>query len=68
MNITITTNLDFTPAGKRTVRAVMTYRGGLQIRGYVGGHRFCTFASQQSAIDWRDNTRGLCPQPWSSFA
>jgi hypothetical protein len=35
--ITIQTDADFTPKGKRTARNVKTYRGGRQLRWYVSG-------------------------------
>jgi hypothetical protein len=38
--IEIQTNADFTPKGKRTARVVQTYRGGRQLRWYVGGRMY----------------------------
>lgn len=63
--ITIQTDYDFTPAGKRAVRVVRTNRG-TAIRGYVSGRRYMRFATMQDAIEWRDNTEKLAPQPWGS--
>lgn len=40
LKIIIQTDLDFTPPGKRNARVVTTYRGGNQLRWYVGGKLF----------------------------
>ena len=66
--IIIECDADFTPIGKRTVRIVQTSRGGRQIRGYVSGRIYkWGFPSIERAIEWRDNTRNLCPQPWEQL-
>ena len=67
MKITIATDFDFTPIGKRTVRLVTTSRGS-QLRGYVGTRLwFKGGMSPERALEWRDNTTKLCPQPWATF-
>ena len=40
MTITIQTDADFTPRGKRTARIVQTDRGGSQLRWYVSGRLY----------------------------
>lgn len=40
LKISIQTDADFTPAGKRTARTVQTDRGGRQLRWYVSGRLY----------------------------
>jgi hypothetical protein len=40
LKITIQTDADFTPKGKRKARVVQTDRGGRQLRWYVGGRLY----------------------------
>ena len=51
MKIVIQTNADFTPKGKRSARVVQTYRGGRQLRWYVGGRLYNRLAVNQQNAD-----------------
>lgn len=61
--IIIQTDQDFTPAGARRLHVMPSG----QIRAYVSGRRFRTFATAAGAIAWRDNVEKLAPQPWDAF-
>jgi hypothetical protein len=54
--ITIETDADFTPAGKRSFRVVQTSRGGYQLRWYVSGRIYRSLAPTPSNMalsrDW----------------
>lgn len=74
MRLTIHTDLDLTPAGKRRVRLVPTLRGGHVLRWYVSGRRYhslpVTPATAALSREWVANAGAPDhrPQPWSAFA
>jgi hypothetical protein len=70
MQITITTELDLTPKGKRVARYVRTNRGGTQLRWYVGGRLYVKGANPALTGEWvsGEGKPGHCPQPWADFA
>lgn len=66
MTVTIATDLDLTPAGKRRVGTT-----GRLIRWYVSGRRYhalpITAANAALSREWVSNAGAPdhCPQPWS---
>lgn len=69
LSITITSDKDFTPKGKRSARYVRTYRGGTQLRLYVAGRIFVKGANPAIVNDWLagENGPNHCPQDWHNF-
>ena len=65
MLVRINTSYDFTPTGKRRVAFVKDHNC---IKGYVSGREYCRFPNMRLAIEWRDNTENLNPQPWDDMA
>ena len=51
VSITINTDKDLTPAGKRRAKVVQTSRGGSELRWYVGGKLYHFLAPNQSNIE-----------------
>lgn len=68
MNITIYTDLDLTPIGKRSARYVQT-RNGTQLRWYVGGRLYVKGANIKRTREWLAGAGKPShrPQPWASF-
>lgn len=69
LSITITSDKDFTPRGKRSARYVQTYRGGTQLRLYVAGRIFVKGANPAIVNEWLagENGPNHCPQDWANF-
>jgi len=69
MQITIKTEYDLTPAGKRAARVVQTSRGGRQLRWYVGGRLYWKGAPAEHTNEWLKGEGGPLhrPQPWSAL-
>ncbi len=75
MKITIQSNYDFTPKGKRRAQ-IVTLRGMFgkvkRIRWYVSGRIFnqlpVTEENLKLSKEWSDNTQNLLPQNWEDFA
>lgn len=69
INITIPTDFDFTPIGKRAARVVQTRRG-TQLRWYVGGRLYVKGADPRVTAEWLEGAGkpGHRPQPWDAFA
>jgi hypothetical protein len=69
--ITIQTDADFTPKGKRTARNVKTYRGGRQLRWYVSGriyHRLpVTGENLGLTSQWLEAGRSVAADPMDDF-
>lgn len=61
MLVRIDTDYDFTPKGKRRVAFVKDHDC---IKGYVSGIEYMRFPNMGLAVEWRDNTKNLNPQPW----
>lgn len=68
MQITIHTDLDFTPSGKRTARYVYG-RTGAQLRWYVSGRIYSKAPPAHLTAEWLagEGKPNHCPQPWSAF-
>jgi hypothetical protein len=68
MEITIQTDLDLTPTGKRSARYVQS-RNGLSLRWYVAGRIYRKGASLAHTHEWLANAGkpNHCPQPWAAF-
>lgn len=70
LTITIQSDLDFTPTGKRSARVVTHDRGVQRIRWHVGGRRYhalpVTAANTDLTKAWLANAGAAnhCPQPW----
>lgn len=70
INITIHTDLDFTPSGKRVARWVYGSRGTRQHRWYVGGRLYAKRADPSRTAEWLagEGAPGHCPQAWDAMA
>lgn len=68
MQLTIHSDLDLTPTGKRSARYVQS-RYGLNLRWYVAGRIYRKGASLAHTKEWLDNAGkpNHCPQPWAAF-
>jgi hypothetical protein len=68
MNITIHTDFDLTPIGKRSARYVQS-RKGMQLRWYVGGRLYLKGARIEHTREWLEGAGkpSHCPQPWANF-
>lgn len=68
LSITIQSNYDFTPKGKRSARYVQT-RNGVQLRWYVGGRLYVKGANAAFTDEWLAGENGAnhLPQPWEAF-
>lgn len=66
--ITITTEFDLTPTGKRAARVVQTRRG-TQLRWYVGGKLYWKGAPAHHTNEWLAGENGPLhrPQPWGAL-
>lgn len=68
MQLTIQTDLDLTPKGKRSARYVQS-RYGTTLRWYVAGRIYLKGASLAHTKEWLANAGkpNHCPQPWAAF-
>ena len=69
ISITINSQFDLTPVGKRAARVVQTSRGGRQLRWYVGGRLFVKGADARRTAEWLAGAGDPLhlPQPWDAF-
>ena len=69
ISITISTDLDLTPSGKRSARWVYASRGVRQHRWYVGGRLYSKRADPRLTAEWLagEGAPGHCPQPWEAL-
>lgn len=74
LNLTIQTDRDFTPVGKRSAKVVTHDRGTKRIRWYVGGRRYHVLpvTPENAALtrDWVANAGASdnLPQAWAEMA
>lgn len=68
MEITIHSDDDFTPIGKRSARYVQS-RNGLSLRWYVAGRIYWKVAPAHLTSEWLEGAGkpNHCPQPWAAF-
>ena len=70
ITLTINSEFDFTPKGKRAARYVRTSRGSRQLRWYVGGRLYVKGANPAFINEWINNNGATnhLPQNWEAFA
>ena len=69
ITITIQSDLDLTPSGKRTARWVYGTNGQPQHRWYVSGRLYSKRADPRRSPEWLagDGAPGHCPQAWEAL-